>query len=151
MSKGRPETTKSFWCRLLLLLPICYFFCTTFSILFFCAVCVSQMILIVYFVDKKFCRRHVCSKAAAIAFSFWILFAQPAVRCNSNLSLNTQYRLHFPSQIHTTTTYQRFCNYTQQAVHFSILELLVKCKIAVETDAQRRSDNDKRLWYYKLC
>ena len=104
MSKGRPETTKSFWCRLLLLLlPICYFFCTTFSILFLCAVCVSQMILIVYFVDKKFRCRHVCSKAAAIAFSFWILFAQPAVRCNSNLSLNTQYRLHFPSQIHSTT------------------------------------------------
>ena len=105
MSKGRPETTKSFWCRLLLLLlPICYFFCTTFLILFFFgAVCVSQMILIVYFVDKKFRRHHVCSKAAAIAFSFWILFAQPAVRCNSNLSLNTQYRLHFPSQIHSTT------------------------------------------------
>ena len=117
---------------------------------FFCAVCVSQMILIVYFVDKKFRRHHVCSKAAAIAFTFWILFAQPAVRCNSNLSLNTQYRLHFPSQIHSTT-YQRFCNYTQQAVHFSILELLVKCKIAVVTDTQRRSDNDKRLWYYKLC
>ena len=136
---------------------VCFFFCFQFvtssaqpsRFFFFCAVCVSQMILIVYFVDKKFRRHHVCSKAAAIAFSFWILFAQPAVRCNSNLSLNTQYRLHFPSQIHTT--YQRFCNYTQQAVHFSILELLVKCKIAVVTDAQRRSDNDKRLWYYKLC
>ena len=90
---------------------VCFFFCFQFvtssaqpsRFFFFCAVCVSQMILIVYFVDKKFRRHHVCSKAAAIAFSFWILFAQPAVRCNSNLSLNTQYRLHFPSQIHSTT------------------------------------------------
>ena len=141
MSKGRTETTttKSFWCRLLLLLlPICYFFCTTFSIFFFfflLCTFLSQMILIVYFVDKKFRRRHVCSKAA-IAFSFWILFAQPAaVRCNSNLSLNTQYRLHFPLQIRTALAYQRLCNYSSSYALFSILLFLVKCKIVKVAEA----------------